>query len=543
MDQNILTNKIILYLKQRLEKMASQVNQRSVIKDIYLETHISAGYFLVLTIANLIALSGLITNNVAVIIGAMLISPLMGPILSSGFAFVTGDNMIGKSALRKVGLSVVVTVLIAAIASYFSPMQDVTNEIISRTRPNLYDLIIAFLAGTVGAIAICTRKNYITIVPGVAIATAVIPPLSVAGFGLGTFNGYIAGGGFFLFFTNIVAIIFATSIVFFVYGFRPGIITELNIFQLKKRIAFLSVGFIVISIPLIYTLHVSISQVRMRSNIQSILREELDVPGRTNLVNFNYLEGKNLLDISAVVNTVEYLRDRELERVEKRIAGYYKQDTRLNVEQIQVRAGGLRDDAVISPILPAVSHQVAQAGEIIQKSRESSVGAVRKTVEKIERIIVPSTVDDFSLAYQYRTSSVSIVLKIRRDNPLSDGEKHWLSRMLTDELQMPVNLEVETTPFLTPLVFENGGKTLSNEMKDDLAVIKDLYQKTPELNINIISYQVSDSKQEKRHAENRAGAVYACLTEQYGIPSDRIKTTIHKKRGTKPMVRVSIHNE
>ena len=253
--------------------MASQVNQRTVIKDIYLEVDISPGYFLFLTIANLIALSGLITNSAAVIIGAMLISPLMGPILSCGFALIIGDWIIGRKAIRKVTVSVAVSLLIAAIAAYFSPMQDLTEEIISRTRPNLYDLFIAFFAGIAGAIAICTRKNYITIVPGVAIATAVIPPLSVAGFGIGTWNFNIAGGGFFLFFTNFVAIIFATSIIFYLYGFKPGIVTELGIAQLKKRIVILTLSFIIISIPLIYTLHVSVAGVRLRSNIQFALKQ------------------------------------------------------------------------------------------------------------------------------------------------------------------------------------------------------------------------------------------------------------------------------
>jgi len=81
-------NKITFFIKKWLEKKAVIINHNAVIKDIYLEVDISPGYFLTLTIANLIALSGLITNNTAVIIGAMLISPLMGPILSIGFAFI-----------------------------------------------------------------------------------------------------------------------------------------------------------------------------------------------------------------------------------------------------------------------------------------------------------------------------------------------------------------------------------------------------------------------------------------------------------------------
>ena len=89
------------------------------------------------------------------------------------------------------------TLAIAVIATYVSPIKDITSEIISRTNPNLYDLIIAFLAGTAGAGAMCTGKNYLTVVPGVAIATAVIPPLSVAGFGIGTSNSILHLADFF----------------------------------------------------------------------------------------------------------------------------------------------------------------------------------------------------------------------------------------------------------------------------------------------------------------------------------------------------------
>src|SRR4030067_2202063 len=223
MENGQIKSRTFFFLKKWLESRAALVNHKSVIKDIYLEVDISAGYFLMLTIANLIALMGLITNSAAVIIGAMLISPLMGPILSSGFAFITGDVVIGKKALKKVSYSVVFTIVVAAFFTYLSPLQEVTNEIVARTRPNLYDLIIAVLAGTAGAIAICTKKGDINTVTGVAIATAVIPPLSVAGFGLGIGKLSIALGGVLLFFTNLVVIILVTYIVFYILHFKPGI--------------------------------------------------------------------------------------------------------------------------------------------------------------------------------------------------------------------------------------------------------------------------------------------------------------------------------
>jgi uncharacterized hydrophobic protein (TIGR00271 family) len=167
----------IRHLKQKRDDAASRFNHEGVIKDVFLGVEITTGYFFILSLANLIALTGLIVGSAPVIIGAMLISTLMGPILSTGFAFATGNKTIWRRALTKVSLSVALTLAVAALASNFSPLQDITNEIAARTRPNLYDLLIAIFAGLAGAIAICTTKNYLTIVPDVAIATAVIPPL------------------------------------------------------------------------------------------------------------------------------------------------------------------------------------------------------------------------------------------------------------------------------------------------------------------------------------------------------------------------------
>jgi uncharacterized membrane protein len=121
MNTGIL-RKIVFLVKQWLEKTALSINHEAVIKDIAQETDISTSYFLMLSAANLIALSGLITNSAPVIIGAMLISPLMGPILSFGFAFITGARQIWRGSVKKIAVSILVTLIVAALASILSPM-------------------------------------------------------------------------------------------------------------------------------------------------------------------------------------------------------------------------------------------------------------------------------------------------------------------------------------------------------------------------------------------------------------------------------------
>lgn len=422
-------------------------------------------------------------------------------------------------------------------------MKDITGEILARTKPNLYDLVIAFLAGIAGALALCTRKSYITIVTGVAIATAtaVIPPLSVAGFGIGIWNGYIAGGGFFLFLTNFVAIIFATCIVFYIYGFRPGMVTELAIIQLKKRIAFLTAIFIIISIPLIYTLHVSISQVRLRSNIQSALKREFDIEKHSRLDTFNYLKGeRGKLDVSAVVNTVDYLNEEEISRIEKKMSNYLKSDVRLDVEQVKVQAGGLKAESAKSSLIPSLV-PVRLPAEILGSSRESSLGTVKKVTDKIESIISPSIVEDFQIGFSYKSAPVLIVLKIKRDKALSPEETEWLQRILTTELNLPVELKVETVPFIPPLVFNKGETALSEETKTLLLEVKKAYTKDSNLDIHIESYPGSIHREELRLARERVDVILNVLIQDYRIPPDHIKTVIHKKMLKAPAVKLSIN--
>ncbi len=169
-----------------------------------------------------IATLGLVMNSPAVIIGAMLISPLMGPILASGLSLASGDMILGIRAVTKLLLSCLLAVLFAVVLVAFLPFNEMTNEIASRTQPNTLDLIIALFSGAVGSIAVCRDvKGVATSIPGVAIAVALMPPLCVAGYGLGLIFSIgasaglrIAAGGGLLFLTNLVAITFTAMIVF-----------------------------------------------------------------------------------------------------------------------------------------------------------------------------------------------------------------------------------------------------------------------------------------------------------------------------------------
>jgi uncharacterized hydrophobic protein (TIGR00271 family) len=165
-----------------------------------------------------IATLGLITNSPAVVIGAMLISPLMGPILSNGLAIALGDFYLGFKSLVNLFLSVTTSILIAALITWVLPFRAPTQEILARVQPTLLDLGIAVLSGMAGAIVVCRggKGGGVTALPGVAVAVALMPPLGVVGFGVGIgWDWRIVSGGGLLFLTNLVAIILSSFLVFF----------------------------------------------------------------------------------------------------------------------------------------------------------------------------------------------------------------------------------------------------------------------------------------------------------------------------------------
>jgi len=194
-------------LLRRIELRATEEKRDSIYRAILDSSHIDIEYVALLILAGLIALFGLLENSAAVIIGAMLISPLMNPILSAALALLLGDGKLGKRSAALLILSIVGVVGITWLVASLTPLTQATPEILARTTPNLLDLFIAILSGLAGTLALRGGSVAMTILPGVAIAVAVVPPLSVVGYGLSTHQGSVASGAFLLFVTNLVAII------------------------------------------------------------------------------------------------------------------------------------------------------------------------------------------------------------------------------------------------------------------------------------------------------------------------------------------------
>ncbi len=171
--------------------------------------HFRGANLWILACAIIIASVGLNVNSTAVVIGAMLISPLMGPIVGAGFALGIYDFNLLKKSLKNLGNATIVGLVVSTVYFLISPFKDVQSELLARTAPNIYDIIIAFSGGLVGVIAV-TRVEKGNPIPGVAIATALMPPLCTAGYGLATGQWSYFLGAFYLYCINCVFIGIAT---------------------------------------------------------------------------------------------------------------------------------------------------------------------------------------------------------------------------------------------------------------------------------------------------------------------------------------------
>lgn len=180
---------------------------------------VSLSYALELIFSAGIATLGLVLNSPAVVIGAMLISPLMGPIMGAGLGLAASDLYLGVKAFAGIIASVVASIAFSGFLVWLLPFHVATGEILARTQPNLLDLGVALLSGLAGSVVACRggEGGGITAMPGVAIAVALMPPLCTVGYGVGAgFDWAIISGALLLFLTNLVAITASAFIVFYV---------------------------------------------------------------------------------------------------------------------------------------------------------------------------------------------------------------------------------------------------------------------------------------------------------------------------------------
>lgn len=305
---------------EKIKHEKYRILKRNIIED----SDFTKETLFILVCAMVIASIGLNTNSVAVIIGAMLISPLMSPIQSLGLGLSTGNLRRIYLSLFRLGIFVLISVISSTFYFLVSPINDVTPQILARTSPTLWDVLIAIFGGIAGVIG-KTKEDGGNVVPGVAIATALMPPLCVVGFGIAHGNPKIFLGAGYLFIINVFFIMMATLVGLIVYSgniFEAG-----HKISIKKQIIFY-IGSLIIIIPSIYTATILVQDTARDNSLKKFISKELN----DHYVFDDSIDKKNKVITLKIVG--DNIKNQDIKNLEKKLGKYNLGKYSLNIKQI-----------------------------------------------------------------------------------------------------------------------------------------------------------------------------------------------------------------
>ena len=297
----------------------------------------------ILVFAIFIASLGLNVNSSAVIIGAMLISPLMGPIIGMGFGIATTNLELLKKASYNYLFAALVGITTSTIYFSLTPINVAQTEMLARTSPNIYDVLIAFFGGLAGIVAIASKMKG-NVIPGVAIATALMPPLCTAGYGLATLQMEFFFGAFYLFFINTVFISLATLVTARILKFPQKEIINTKIAKRTNRIILIVT--ILTIIPSIYFGYTMVQQDRYNQKAAEFIKSEIATHPIPNV----YLL-KEEVDAANQKITLTYggelIPKEEQEAMKRKLSIFKLENTTLEIKQ---GFANLKDQEEINPL-------------------------------------------------------------------------------------------------------------------------------------------------------------------------------------------------
>lgn len=331
---------ILRELRAHLDLTADKENETAVIENVRRAVDFRGVNLWILVFAVFIASIGLNIDSTPIIIGAMLISPLMGPIIGTGLAVGINDMELMKRSLRNLLVASLFAVFAATLYFLISPLNEARSELLARTSPTLYDVMIALIGGAAGFLALSTTGNHIQVIIGVAISTALLPPLCTVGFGIASGNWLYALGAFYLFFINSVFIAISTFLSVRFFGFASKVFTDREHERhVRRSLIIISVVTLLPSVVLTYNI---VRKTVYEQNAEHFVARELDFPGARIIdSNINY-ENRTI----QAVFVGRYLPDALVESVRDKLPEYHLSGTRLLVMQDD----GSRDSVMISSL-------------------------------------------------------------------------------------------------------------------------------------------------------------------------------------------------
>ncbi len=493
-----------------------------------------ASYWLQVLFSAGIATLGLVLNSPAVIIGAMLISPLMGSILASGLAFAAGDLVLAIRAIINLNLSCWVAIAFATLLISILPFKELTPEILARTKPNALDLVIALFSGALGAIATCKEpKGVVTSVPGVAIAVALMPPLCVVGYGIGVSQSLdfsegmrVAGGGGLLLLTNLSAITFVAMLMFLLLNIDTPYVKEQVdqwhrqdvesrriqemierfpisnrwevIGSLRSRILVILVPMLVLLIPLSQSLgrlgketEIQQRENKIRQEATKLWRqdfsEQSDGDLRSYIDQLSSQEQRGILTLRLTVFTSQFYSDAEQEVFKQRLGDRLSRSSdtvRLQLVQIPTASSEILTNLVKGEDSETRAEQRPPTVTEVQAEFIQTIDAVLQSLtlpppaHMVRYNVLTNTVDPLN---------IQIIYLSERDIG-ADGQS-LLKTAVRERLNIPsatVTLKrlAENSP---PIPLAPDQVELTTEQKNNVATVGRHLKRYPNLNLQIIS--------------------------------------------------------
>jgi uncharacterized hydrophobic protein (TIGR00271 family) len=275
----------------------------------------SSPYLTLMVISTMLATFGLYANSTPVIIGAMILAPLMAPIISLSMGVLRQDRKLTLQSMRTIGYGLLLGYVAAILLSWLTPLQSMNDEISARIRPNLLDLGVAILSGIAGAYA-HVREEVAKTLAGVAIAVALVPPLAVSGIGLGWGDGEVFLGALLLLMTNLAGIVLAGSVTFMLMGFSP-------LHLAKKGLIVSLFVVIIVSLPLAYG---SFTMIRDHNIIRALSNYKVD---DITVKQVSVVRGGDPLRLSVTLVSASQISDADIVKVKESIAAEIQSDVEL----------------------------------------------------------------------------------------------------------------------------------------------------------------------------------------------------------------------
>ena len=420
-------------IKGYFNALPDKENETEFIKQISSGVTFHGANLWVLIFAIFIASLGLNVNSTAVIIGAMLISPLMGPIIGMGLAVGIDDFDLLKRSVKNYLLATVISVITATIYFTISPLSEAQSELLARTSPSLYDVLIAIFGGAAGILALSTKGKG-NVLPGVAIATALMPPLCTAGYGLAVGKYSFFFGALYLFFINTVFIALSTFIGVRMLRFQRRAFADAAALQHVRK--YIIVIVVLTMIPATYMTTQIIRESIQDNNTQQFVKNELTLKG-TQIISHKRNEESKTIRIVAVG---ENIGEDAIEQAQKKLKKYSLEDYKLVIIQGSQAYNTLQQEDLSGKSLSETKEQLIAQSEQL-KSLENKLKlytgyeTLSKDVSKEIKAICPQ-VNTISLSSvsEERTDTLAtkhyVLALIGYKKSLSTAEQQQLQRWL-----------------------------------------------------------------------------------------------------------------